>query len=47
MTRSEEILRFNRWADLNLLRREEREKGIDNIYDMYADGYEVVKKGEK
>ena len=42
MTRSEEILRFNRWADLNLLRRGERERCIDYIYDMYADGYEVV-----
>ena len=42
MTRSEEILRFNKWADLNLLRRGEREKCIDYIYDTYADGYEVV-----
>ena len=44
MTRTEEILRFNEWANLNLLRRGEREKVIDYIYDTYADGYEVVKK---
>ena len=45
MTRSEEILRFNKWADLNLLRRGEREKCIDYIYDTYTDGFEVVKRG--
>jgi len=46
MTRSEEILRFNKWADLNLLRRQEREKALDYIYDTYAEGFEVVKKKE-
>lgn len=42
MTRSEAILHFNRWADLNLLRRSEREKVLDYIYDTYADGFEIV-----
>ena len=43
MTRSEAILHFNRWADLNLLRHQEREKVLDYIYDLYSDKYEIVK----
>ena len=46
MTRSEALFYFCAWARNNLLRHEEREKGIDNIYDMYEAGFEVVKKGE-
>jgi len=46
MNREEAILKYNEWRVRNLLRHGERTVGLDFVYDLYADGYELVKKGE-